>query len=456
MRKLERAARGREGRRGRPSLAAAYDVGRCSTTAGTAACTARGDTHIGSVAPAAAAGAAPSPSHLLARAFVALITFANIALTTFCPQCGRMIRRSLTSSRATACPRCGASLTAAADDRVAPTTSLGLRPRSATPSRADVSSIAAPARSAVVDAILGWRGAVVLIALVVAAVQMGARYGWSRFVPAMARARPQSSLPAPVFGALAVPAMSASATTLDTVVADSGSVRVSSGDGRTRIAVETPRGTFDVDVADARFAAWAAGVGSDSSAARDWLRGTNDVSDSAVAFEAVRIVPVDAGSASPSSSPPAAYVVEATNGAWDGAVRISPALARRIVQSWQRASSSSPSAGPRTMVVAPNETGAPAEYQVDRPVQLDGAMPTPRYPRELRNGGVEGETLLQFVVDTTGRARMSTVRVLRYSQPAFARAAYDVLPNYRFTAASIGGRKVMQIVQLPFEFKLAR
>ena len=48
-------------------------------------------------------GAGPRPWFIIP--FVALITFANIRLTTFCPQCGRMIQRSLTSSRATACPR---------------------------------------------------------------------------------------------------------------------------------------------------------------------------------------------------------------------------------------------------------------------------------------------------------------------------------------------------------------
>jgi protein TonB len=62
--------------------------------------------------------------------------------------------------------------------------------------------------------------------------------------------------------------------------------------------------------------------------------------------------------------------------------------------------------------------------------------------------------LVQFVVDTTGRAEVSSLRFLAYSDRGFARAVYDALPQLRFEPAELGGRKVRQLVQQPFTFTI--
>jgi len=69
---------------------------------------------------------------------------------------------------------------------------------------------------------------------------------------------------------------------------------------------------------------------------------------------------------------------------------------------------------------------------------------------------VEGEVLAQFVVDTTGRADMSTFKVLKSSHELFTQSVRNVLPQMRFYAAEIGGRKVKQMVQQPFTFALTK
>jgi protein TonB len=69
---------------------------------------------------------------------------------------------------------------------------------------------------------------------------------------------------------------------------------------------------------------------------------------------------------------------------------------------------------------------------------------------------VEGEVLAQFVVDTTGRADMSTFKVLKSSHELFTQSVRNVLPNMRFYPAEIGGRKVKQMVQQPFTFALTK
>ncbi|MEW5918609.1 MAG: energy transducer TonB [Gemmatimonadota bacterium] len=96
------------------------------------------------------------------------------------------------------------------------------------------------------------------------------------------------------------------------------------------------------------------------------------------------------------------------------------------------------------------------EFQVEKPVVQAPGSPTPRYPDILRQAGVEGEVLAQFVVDTTGRAEAGSYKVLKSSHDLFAQAVRSALPGMRFIPAEVGGRKVKQLVQQPFAFAIAR
>jgi protein TonB len=107
-----------------------------------------------------------------------------------------------------------------------------------------------------------------------------------------------------------------------------------------------------------------------------------------------------------------------------------------------------------TAVVDANQTYF--EFQVEKPVVQAPNSATPRYPDILRQAGVEGEVMAQFVVDTTGRADPSTFKVLKSSHDLFANAVKQALPNMRFIPAEVGGRKVKQLVQQPFGFAIQR
>jgi periplasmic protein TonB len=102
------------------------------------------------------------------------------------------------------------------------------------------------------------------------------------------------------------------------------------------------------------------------------------------------------------------------------------------------------------------ETGAALPSQVDRVALLLPGSPSPRYPESLRHSGVEGEVVAQFVVDSTGRVDSRYVAILRADHELFARAVRDALGGMRFAPAEAGGRKVAQLVQLPFTFSLDR
>jgi periplasmic protein TonB len=96
------------------------------------------------------------------------------------------------------------------------------------------------------------------------------------------------------------------------------------------------------------------------------------------------------------------------------------------------------------------------EFQVEKPVVAAPGSGQPSYPDMLRSAGVEGEVLAQFIVDTTGRAEPGSFKVLKTSHELFAQAVKNALPRMRFLPAEIGGRKVKQLVQQPFNFALNR
>jgi protein TonB len=100
-------------------------------------------------------------------------------------------------------------------------------------------------------------------------------------------------------------------------------------------------------------------------------------------------------------------------------------------------------------------SGPYMEFQVEKPVEKIGGD-APEYPLSLRQSGVEGKVLAQFVVGENGRYQGGTLKILESSNPAFTAAVKDALPRMRFSAAQIGGRKVSQLVQMPFQFHLSK
>jgi beta-lactamase regulating signal transducer with metallopeptidase domain len=92
------------------------------------------------------------------------------------------------------------------------------------------------------------------------------------------------------------------------------------------------------------------------------------------------------------------------------------------------------------------------EFQVEKPVQLAPGSVNPAYPAELKAASVSGAVLAQFVVDTLGRAEVTTFKVLKSDHQLFTEAVKGALPGLRFSPAEVGGRKVKQLVQQPFTF----
>lgn len=95
------------------------------------------------------------------------------------------------------------------------------------------------------------------------------------------------------------------------------------------------------------------------------------------------------------------------------------------------------------------------EFEVEKQVSMEPGTRGPTYPASMRRDNIEGEVLAQFIVDTTGRARMSTFKVLRSTNLEFTLAVRQAVAVMRFHPAEVGNRKVPQLVQMPFQFSLS-
>ena len=94
--------------------------------------------------------------------------------------------------------------------------------------------------------------------------------------------------------------------------------------------------------------------------------------------------------------------------------------------------------------------------EVEKPVVLVPGSKGPAFPDVLRSTGTQGTVLAQFVVDSTGRALPDSFVTLHSDHPLFTASVRAALLRMRFVPAEIGGRRVAQLVQQPFQFTLQR
>lgn len=79
----------------------------------------------------------------------------------------------------------------------------------------------------------------------------------------------------------------------------------------------------------------------------------------------------------------------------------------------------------------------------------------PAYPRTARLVGLSGSALVQFVVDTLGKAKPGTVTTVEATYKDFGDAAASYVLDMAFVPATIDGHPVERLVQYPFNFKLS-
>lgn len=102
-----------------------------------------------------------------------------------------------------------------------------------------------------------------------------------------------------------------------------------------------------------------------------------------------------------------------------------------------------------------NPSGTFNADQVERQVSLLAAAPVPIYPEALRAAGIEGKVIAEFIVDERGLVESDSVRFVQSDNTLFEASVRNVLKRMRFAPAEIAGKKVRQLVQMPFVFTIS-
>lgn len=80
----------------------------------------------------------------------------------------------------------------------------------------------------------------------------------------------------------------------------------------------------------------------------------------------------------------------------------------------------------------------------------------PIYPQDLLEQGFEGSVDAEFVVDTTGRVDLGTIKVLESADEEFSASVETALAGALFRPAWRNLRKVRQLVRQRFTFRIYR
>lgn len=90
--------------------------------------------------------------------------------------------------------------------------------------------------------------------------------------------------------------------------------------------------------------------------------------------------------------------------------------------------------------------------QVDEPAILAPRTVTPIYPDTLWRAGVNGRVVAEFIVGADGLIEQRTFGVASTTHPYFSASVRSALETAIFRAATLAGKKVRQLVQVPFVF----
>jgi hypothetical protein len=94
------------------------------------------------------------------------------------------------------------------------------------------------------------------------------------------------------------------------------------------------------------------------------------------------------------------------------------------------------------------------EIEVDSAAVRYEDSAAPPYPESMLKRRIEGSVIVQYVVDTAGRADTASFRVVWASHLDFAMSVKRTLPLMRFHPAIMNSHRVAQLVQQPFVFKI--
>lgn len=99
--------------------------------------------------------------------------------------------------------------------------------------------------------------------------------------------------------------------------------------------------------------------------------------------------------------------------------------------------------------------GAYTLIELDSVAERDPRSAAPEYPPDMLKQNVEGFATFRFVIDSTGRVDLTTVKLVGASNTEFVKAVRVAMPDMRFRPAMRAAQYVRQLVEQPFRFQIA-
>lgn len=84
------------------------------------------------------------------------------------------------------------------------------------------------------------------------------------------------------------------------------------------------------------------------------------------------------------------------------------------------------------------------------------SFPQPDYPRMLLEARIEGQVVLEAVIDSTGHAEPPSIKVVSSTNRAFEAPARDALRKALFRPGRVRGQAVRVLVHLPLRFVIPK
>jgi protein TonB len=92
-----------------------------------------------------------------------------------------------------------------------------------------------------------------------------------------------------------------------------------------------------------------------------------------------------------------------------------------------------------------------------RPTNVRDLGPRMRelYPPTYRQVGIEGQAVVEFVVDAQGRVEDEGMSIVSSTHPDFRQATQELIKLLRFEPATVNGRPVRVWIRMPVEWKIS-
>ena len=78
------------------------------------------------------------------------------------------------------------------------------------------------------------------------------------------------------------------------------------------------------------------------------------------------------------------------------------------------------------------------------------------YPDLLRQAGIEGNVIVEVIIDTTGHAEPTSLRIIQSTNKAFELSAKDAVLKSLYRPGRVRGQAVRVLVQVPISFTIRR